>query len=85
MLMGLIDHVSVIRRKSSELFYANSSNLAVMNGEENELIVSLSTHAFCSGIFDRSMRDNSISHLKIWMMFLLFPLLSLFQQLCLKI
>ena len=57
------DHVSVIRRKIIELD-ANSSNLAVMNGQENELNVSLSNPALCTGLFDHKGFANQCEFLK---------------------
>ncbi|XVF27077.1 hypothetical protein REPUB_Repub14bG0075500 [Reevesia pubescens] len=57
------DHVSVIRRKISELG-ANSSNLAVRNGQNNELNVSLSNPALCTGWFDHKGYANQCEFLK---------------------
>ncbi|XVF74303.1 hypothetical protein PTKIN_Ptkin13bG0099400 [Pterospermum kingtungense] len=58
------DHISVIRRKINELVDANSSNLAVSNGEENELNVSSSNPALCSGLFDHKGFANQCDFLK---------------------
>ncbi|KAK6284302.1 hypothetical protein POUND7_003254 [Theobroma cacao] len=57
------DHVSVIHRKISELD-ANSSNLAVRNGQENELNVNLSNPALCTGLFDHKGFANQCEFLK---------------------
>ncbi|XVF25234.1 hypothetical protein REPUB_Repub13aG0195800 [Reevesia pubescens] len=57
------DNVSVIRRKISELD-ANSSNLAVRIGQENELNVSLSNPALCTGLFDHNGFANQCEFLK---------------------
>ncbi|XVE51845.1 hypothetical protein DITRI_Ditri02bG0073700 [Diplodiscus trichospermus] len=59
------DRVSVIRRKISELD-ANSSNLAVRNGQENELNVTLSNPAgaLCAGLFDGKGFANQCEFLK---------------------
>ncbi|XVE88614.1 hypothetical protein DITRI_Ditri19aG0083500 [Diplodiscus trichospermus] len=58
------DHVSVIRRKISDLD-TNSSNLAGRRGQENELNVSLSNSALCSGLFDHKGFANQCEFLKV--------------------
>ncbi|XP_022715295.1 cation/calcium exchanger 4-like [Durio zibethinus] len=60
---GGFDHVSAIRRKISELD-ANSSNLAVRNGQQNELNVSLSNPSLCSGLLDHKGFANQCEFLK---------------------
>ncbi|XP_022721609.1 cation/calcium exchanger 4-like [Durio zibethinus] len=57
------DHVSIIRRQISEL-EVNSSNLAARNGQQNELNVSLSNPALCTGLLDHKGFANQCEFLK---------------------